>query len=166
MTRRVVVAAGSTSSLRRAAIGALTVVVAVALSAPAAAHSDLRTSRPVDGQTVSSPLTQVDLVFWASVSGSAVTVKDPEGSLVPGQASQVDDVTVRFAMAPTTVSGPYTVEYRLTSGDGDPVSGSIAFTYAPSPPGPGAARMATAVIGLAIAIWLSGRVVRRRLDDR
>ena len=161
MNRRLAQGAGTIWSRRGAAIGAVAAVVAVALSAPAIAHSELRTSRPVDGQTVSSPITEVDLVFWTSVSGNEVMVRDPNGSLVPGRTSQADDVTVRFAMAPTTASGPYTVEYHLTSRDGDPVSGSIAFTYAPSSAGPGAVRVVTLVIGLATVMWVSGRVVRR-----
>lgn len=162
MIGRLAAGAGSVSSRRGPRIAAATVVVAVVLSAPASAHSELRTSRPVDGQTVSSPFAQVDLVFWVSVSGSAVTVRDPRGSLVPGHTSQVDDVTVRFAMAPTTVSGRYLVDYRLTSPDGDQVSGSIAFTYAPTSPGLGAVPAALLVSGLAVLAWASRRVVRRR----
>jgi cobalamin biosynthesis Mg chelatase CobN len=55
-----------------------------------------------------------------------------------GPAEVLDD-TVTQPLADGLPAGAYTVEYRVTSGDGHPISGSFAFTVAQGAPSSSAA---------------------------
>ncbi|MGI3786226.1 MAG: copper resistance CopC family protein [Janthinobacterium lividum] len=110
-----------------AAIGAGLVLALVA--APAYAHDELRSSSPADGATVATPPSQVVLTFEEPpVSlGAQVVVTGPDGPVSSG-APRLDGDDVIADVQPQTPAGRYTVQWRVTSDDGHPVSGTFAFT--------------------------------------
>ena len=108
-----------------AAAGVLLVVGAV----PAAAHNELVSTDPSDGQTLSATPSSVVLTFEepAIAMGTQLVVTGPTGEVQAG-APQLVDNTVRQTLQPGAPAGSYTVAWRVTSVDGHPVSGSFGFT--------------------------------------
>ncbi|SDV03410.1 hypothetical protein SAMN04488544_3793 [Microlunatus sagamiharensis] len=111
-----------------AALGA-GLVLALGLTAPAYAHDELRSSNPADGATLAQPPAEVVLTFEEPPVdlGLQVVVTGPDGSVSSGDARiQGDDVVQ--TVQPQAPAGRYSVEWRVTSDDGHPVSGRFAFT--------------------------------------
>jgi len=136
-------------------------------ASPGFAHSDLKESKPVGGQTVRNAIDRVDLVFWSPLSDPAIDVIGPDGGPVVGQTSQVDNVTARFAMDhPVTEEGEYLVRYQVRSSDADLSKGEFTFVYAPDPAsGSGrtaAALIAVVVVAVVVGWWLVARIRTRR----
>jgi len=110
-----------------AALGAGLVLALAA--APAYAHDELKSSSPADGATLATPPAQVVLTFEeAPVElGAQVVVTGPDGSVSAG-TPRLDGDDVIQAVQPQAPAGRYTVKWRVTSDDGHPVSGTLAFT--------------------------------------
>jgi methionine-rich copper-binding protein CopC len=104
-------------------------VLASGVVAPAYAHDELKSSNPSDGATLPQPPAQVVLTFTeAPVSlGAQVVVTGPDGAVSSG-TPRLDGVNVLQDVQPQAPAGRYTVEWRVTSDDGHPVSGTLAFT--------------------------------------
>lgn len=110
-----------------AALGAGLALALVA--APAYAHDELKSSSPADGATLATPPQQVVLTFEeAPVSlGAQVVVTGPDGPVSSGAPRLAGDEVVADVQ-PSAPAGRYTVQWRVTSDDGHPVSGTFAFT--------------------------------------
>lgn len=99
-------------------------------TAPAAsAHDFLIKSSPADGATVDRVPATVRLVFDqpAQQIGTKLVVTGPSGPIQQGTPTLVDN-EVRQATTPGAPAGDYTVNWRVTSADGHPVSGTFSFT--------------------------------------
>lgn len=118
---------------RRAGPAALALALGVLspalLAAPAWAHDSLRSTNPADGTTLPTAPDAVDLVMSSTPLGlgTQVEVTGPDGLVSTGDA-QVVDTTVSQPLAQDRPAGDYTVQWRVTSSDGHPVSGSFTFT--------------------------------------
>jgi copper resistance protein C len=125
-------------------------LVAGALAAgPAAAHNSLRSTSPTaDGQVERTPAAVV-LTFDepAIALGTRIVVTGASGPVQVGEPRLVDN-TVTQTLQPGAPAGRYVVEWRVTSADGHPISGTFSFTAAapgtgepvpvPEPAGPAA----------------------------
>lgn len=111
----------------------LLALAAVLLTAGRAdAHNSLLGTDPADGSTVDAPPASITLTFDqpAQSLGTEIVVLGPDGSAVStGDAALVDN-TVTQALSTGLPAGAYTVEWRVTSADGHPLSGTLAFTVA------------------------------------
>ncbi|SEP68078.1 copper resistance CopC family protein [Microlunatus flavus] len=103
--------------------------LALALGAPAYAHDELTASNPTDGDSLGHPPAQVVLTFEeAPVDlGLQVVVTGPDGPVSAG-APRIEGTTVVQDVQPSAPAGRYTVEWRVTSDDGHPVSGRFGFS--------------------------------------
>lgn len=113
---------------------------------PAAAHNALRSSDPADGATVDTAPAQVTLTFDQSALelGTEVVVTAADGTPVSAGAAQLSGTSVVQPLAEDRPAGAYRVDWRVTSSDGHPISGSFGFT-ATAATGPAAqAAVATA----------------------
>jgi methionine-rich copper-binding protein CopC len=112
-----------------AAVALLFVGGQLLAAGPAAAHDVLEETNPKDGSTVGVTPSEVTLTFdqVAFAVGSQVLVNGPSGNVAVGPVRIVDRV-VHEAIQPGAPAGPYTVEWRVTSADGHPVSGKFSFT--------------------------------------
>jgi methionine-rich copper-binding protein CopC len=112
-----------------AAAGALLLSPFV-LTAPASAHDVFTGSTPSAGSTVTSVPTSVTLHFEEPplAAGLAVAVTAPDHSLVTGANPTLAGTDVVAPVAPLTVSGVYTVAWRVVADDGHPVTGTFTFT--------------------------------------
>lgn len=111
-----------------AAAAGLVVLPATAASA----HDSLQSTTPTDGAGVTTAPTAVVLTFDqpALALGTALVVTAPDGTNVDDGAARLVNSTVQQPIAGTLPAGTYTVEWRVTSADGHPVSGSFHFTAA------------------------------------
>jgi methionine-rich copper-binding protein CopC len=136
---------GLTARLLLVLLGsAVTLVVA---AGPASAHDALSGSSPADGSAVATVPATVVLTFDepAIAMGTRVVVRGPAGEVQQGNPVLVDD-TVSQSLQGGAPAGPYTVEWRVTSADGHPVSGSFTFTARAAGEGqPGATSTASPV---------------------
>lgn len=100
-------------------------------AAPALAHAELLRATPADGETLSEQPGEVRLVFDEPVRAEfdPVKVTDEEGNRVDGEDARTlsDDPDIVVASLEALSEGSYTVEWRITSADGDPISGEYGF---------------------------------------
>ncbi|MBP2350087.1 methionine-rich copper-binding protein CopC [Kribbella aluminosa] len=96
----------------------------------AAAHAKLESMTPTDGASMAAPPAKVVLTFNEPVGsdGTQVQVKSPSGKDVASGDVQVIDNTVTQPVGAMVEAGKYTVEARVISADGHPVTISGAFT--------------------------------------
>jgi methionine-rich copper-binding protein CopC len=109
-------------------VAGATLVVVPATAA--AAHNVLISTDPADGSTVATAPDAVVMTFDqpALALGTELVVTAPGGGNVADGPPQLVDNTVRQPVAGTLPAGTYTVQWRVTSADGHPVSGSFRFT--------------------------------------
>jgi methionine-rich copper-binding protein CopC len=119
---------------RRAVIAAAAVALAVvgitATATSASAHDQFVSMTPGDGTHVDALPEQVTLSFDNSVGseGSAVVVRAPGGARVDTAKPHVVDASISVPLRPVAaVAGTYTVDYRIVSADGHPVTGHRTF---------------------------------------
>ena len=107
------------------------VIAAVGLSAaPAAAHDELVGTTPADGSTVDTAPDRIVLTFAepAVALGTEMAVTGPDGTNLATGDVQLVGSTVVQALADLRPAGAYRVDWRVTSDDGHPVTGTFAFT--------------------------------------
>lgn len=129
MSVRTPVGAARTLAFRLALVLLGSAAVLVAAAGPAAAHDVLTATAPGNGSTVARTPSSVVLTFDAPAiaMGTKISVTGPSGDVGQGGPALVDN-TVSQALQPGAPAGPYTVEWRVTSADGHPVSGTFTFT--------------------------------------
>lgn len=104
----------------------------VAAAAPALAHAELESATPAEGENLGEAPTEVRLSFAEPVEAAfnPIEVYDQAGVRVDGDdaASDPDDPSVVVASLQEGLpAGSYTVQWTVTSADGDPVSGEYSF---------------------------------------
>ena len=122
--------------LRAAAVAAAASIALVGLSrGEAAAHTDLESSAPSDGEVLAVAPQAITLTFTEAVQPQfvQVAVTAPGGQSVNSGAAVVDGRMVRQQVS-VSANGAYVVAYRVVSSDGHPVSDQVGFAYT----GPGA----------------------------
>lgn len=113
---------------------ALAAAALVGLAPAAAAHSELTGSDPAAGAELSAVPEQVRLTFNERVEPQfatiALTTGDGQAQVIPNRvegAEVVADVPPEVAAAAGEPT-PWRITYRVVSGDGHPISGTIDFT--------------------------------------
>jgi hypothetical protein len=117
--------------VRRALVVLAGAAVALALVAgPAAAHDEIVGTSPADASTVEVAPDRVVLTFAepAIALGTQVVVTGPGGVVVSQGDVTLDGSTVVQALAASRPAGKYSVDWRVTSADGHPVTGAFTFT--------------------------------------
>jgi len=115
------------------ALAAVTVAVVAVLGATtgaAGAHAVLISSTPSVGERLVTTPPEVSLTFSEGVSADlgGLTVLDSSGeSVTSGAVEQPRPEQVRVPLQPDLADGTYLASYRVISGDGHPVAGTIVF---------------------------------------
>ena len=96
-------------------------------------HARLTSSSPADGSTAPT-VAEFVLTFSEEVNPSfvAVTVEGPQGDETEG-GPVVDGREVRQTLASDLAAGGHVATFRVVSGDGHPVSGTVRFTTTQGP---------------------------------
>jgi copper transport protein len=104
---------------------------------PAAAHTELESSTPSNGEVVGEPVSEITLVFTATVTpvDGGFEVLDPQGRVRQPDAVVSDDQTQILRFTEPIAGGPVGVRWVVAAADGHLIQGSFTFTVdAPLPP--------------------------------
>lgn len=98
-------------------------------AAPAQAHDSLESSNPADGDELDTAPGWLEMQFSADIGevGNEVVVMY-EGQDVSAGEITVDGSKVTSALPDDLGAGEYTVQWRVVSSDGHPISGEYTFT--------------------------------------
>ncbi len=125
-----------TSPLAAGTVLSLGLIVAVA--SPASAHSALLASTPADGETVTTMPAQFSVTaneplldLTGDATGFAIQVVDASGRYYGDGCLSVSESTLAMG-ATLGEPGDYRLYWQVVSADGHPVSGELAFTWAPT----------------------------------
>lgn len=104
-------------------------ILALAATAPVAAHTDLLSTDPADGQSLAEPPEQVVLRFSADLlaAGAQLRVVDESGTQVELGPVRVQKRTVSADWPASAATGAYRVSYRAVARDGHPLQGTFSF---------------------------------------
>ena len=109
---------------------ALLIGMLLGTATAARAHTQLASSNPADGATLTESQPAVELTFTGPVLLREVTVTGPAGTNPVSGAATAAGAVVTQPVA-LTDAGAYAIAYAVTSSDGHPVEGTLTFTYAP-----------------------------------
>jgi copper resistance protein C len=123
------------------AIGLAT--AALAGAGAASAHATRIATDPVENTQLTQAPSKVSATFNEALQAefAAMTVVGPDGNVWSTGDPQVEGAVISVGVRPLGPAGTYTVNYRVTSADGHPVSGSWSFSLAAAgtgTPGPSA----------------------------
>ncbi|OBA90528.1 copper resistance protein CopC [Mycobacteriaceae bacterium 1482268.1] len=143
--------------VRLVSIAVLVAAMALAGAPVAAAHAARIASDPADSAALTQGPPRVSATFNERLQPqfAAMTVVGPDNNLWSTGQPQVDGAVIGVDVRPLGPAGIYTVNYRVTSADGHPVSGSWTFRLtvaATGTPGPPAA-MPADTAGGGIPVW-------------
>jgi len=107
---------------------------------PAAAHTELRSSNPTDGQILALAPETVELVFDQPIADdfARLVARTSPGGQPTELAVGVDGTRVSATVTPdlprvtTRNRTVWTIAYRVVSEDGHPITGQLRFTVAPA----------------------------------
>ncbi|MEV1294600.1 copper resistance CopC family protein [Pseudonocardia sp. NPDC049635] len=135
------------SPIRRVTLVLPVVLVALLFgAAPAWAHTELESSTPAENAEVAQAPSEITLTFSENVPADTaeIAVLGPDGTDHAGGPATGADGTLTVPLQPLGAAGSYTIEYRVVSDDGHPVSGTIPFVLTQAGPGAATADAATA----------------------
>ena len=140
-----------------ALVATLVAAMALAGAGVASAHAIRIATDPADGAEVAHGPQRVSATFNEELQPqfAAMTVVGPDGNLWSTGDPQVKGAVIGVDVRPLGPAGTYTVNYRVTSADGHPVSGSWSFRLtvaSTGTPGPSAAKPA-GTPGGGIPVW-------------
>jgi methionine-rich copper-binding protein CopC len=133
--------------LRLSFIAILVAAMALAGAPVASAHATRIATDPAENAAMATGPQRVSATFNEQMQPdfAAMTVVGPDGNLWSSGDPQVQGAVLSIGVRPLGPAGTYTVNYRVTSADGHPVSGSWTFRLtvaATGTPGPSAAKSA------------------------
>jgi copper resistance protein C len=143
--------------LRAVLVVALVAAAALAGAAVASAHAVRIAVDPANGAALNAGPQRVSATFNEKLQPQfdAMTVVGPDGNLWSDGDPSVDGAVISIGVRELGPAGTYTVNYRVTSADGHPVSGSWSFSLTVAgkgTPGPPAAKPSDEV-GDGIPVW-------------
>lgn len=108
----------------------LTASTLVLTATPAMAHAELIDSDPADGASVATAPARVRLTFNEPVTPApnVVEIVGPDGVAWTVGTPTISGAVVTAPVQANGPAGAYTLTYRVVSGDGDEVTGDVAFT--------------------------------------
>lgn len=111
------------------AVTGVAALVGIAGAPAASAHDQLVSTDPANGATVATAPDHVTITFTDKTLalGTEVKVTAPDGSAAGAGAVQLSGTSVVQPLVAARPAGTYTVDWRVTSADGHPVSGTFTF---------------------------------------
>ena len=119
----------------RQKIAAISAVIALISPLPAQAHTSLVSSVPIKNSTIKAMPKTIAMTFddklikIAGKNVSKFSVVGPDGKEIKlGPITLTNQIISAAVLEPKPKPGVYKINYRVISGDGHPVSGTIKFT--------------------------------------
>jgi len=118
--------------LRRSLLALVVVVIGVLVGTanPASAHAVLVSATPVAGERLVTSPPEVSMTFseGVSIDLGGLEVLDSSGERVDtGDVDQPSAEQLRVPLEPDLPDGTYLATYRIVSGDGHPITGTVVF---------------------------------------
>ncbi|SEG50475.1 copper resistance CopC/CopD family protein [Bosea lathyri] len=132
----------------------LTLASTILVGGQALAHAALVEAHPPDGAIVEQAPKVVRLRFNEPVSAIVTRLTDAQGRSHPGLAVTARNETLDIAVPDDLPRGSHLLSYRVISGDGHPVGGSIVFSIGAAT-GPVFAPAPEKGAGVHAALWLA-----------
>jgi methionine-rich copper-binding protein CopC len=132
------------------------IIAALAGAGVASAHAVRVATDPVENTALAQGPQKVSATFNEKLQPqfAAMTVVGPDGNLWSTGDPLVNGAVISVSVRPLGPSGTYTVNYRVTSADGHPVSGSWPFRLTVSGTGtPGPSASATSPSRDGFPVW-------------
>jgi len=98
----------------------------IAHSIPAFGHAALTHAQPADGAVLSEPPAVATLTFNEPVSPLVISLVGPSGEII-APATVADNAIVTITL-PSLRNGTHALSWRVVSGDGHPVAGTLVFS--------------------------------------
>ena len=119
-----------TSVVGKLVVALIAMTVLLIGASTASAHSVVTGSNPADGAELAEGPEQVAISFNEVPQSQFATlnVVGPDGNLWSEGDPRIEGESVVVDVGELGPVGEYTVAYRVTSADGHPVSGTVAFT--------------------------------------
>ena len=119
----------STTARRVTLLATLAVLFSLLFVSPAAAHAELLSTTPANGDQLTRPPTEIQMTFTESVNlvDDGIRLVDHVGATVRTPEPTVNAQTVTWPMPADLPEGPYVVTWRVVSSDGHPISGAFSF---------------------------------------
>jgi len=119
----------STTARRVTLLATLAVLFSLLFVSPAAAHAELLSTTPANGDQLTRPPTEIQMTFTESVNlvDDGIRLVDHVGATVRTPEPTVNAQTVTWPMPAELPEGPYVVTWRVVSSDGHPISGAFSF---------------------------------------
>jgi len=114
------------------------VLLVLLLPISASAHSELKSSDPVDGASVPSSFSgPIVLTFSEALAdGSKADLVGADGSTVASATVDATAATMTFTLTAALAPGAYQVKWTSIAGDGDLLRGIVSFSVAAATPSP------------------------------
>lgn len=111
-------------------IAGLLMLFGLTMAQPAAAHDQLVSSNPEDGAELDAQPEWLEMDFSGNIQdvGTEVRVLQDGGDDVSAGEVTVEGTMVTSALPDDLSPGDYTVQWRVVSEDGHPISGEFTFT--------------------------------------
>jgi copper transport protein len=124
----------STTARRVTLLATLAVLFSLLFVSPAAAHAELLSTTPANGDQLTKPPTKIQMTFTESVNlvDDGIRLVDHVGATVRTPEPTVNAQTVTWPMPADLPEGPYVVTWRVVSSDGHPISGAFSFGVGPA----------------------------------
>ena len=96
----------------------------------ATAHTEVVSTLPSAGAVLNAAPNSVAITFNEALLAASVeaSILDSVGALITSVTPEVDGTVVTIPWPAGLAAGGYEVAYRVASGDGHPVTGSVAFS--------------------------------------
>jgi methionine-rich copper-binding protein CopC len=125
-------------------IAAVAIVMALALAAPASAHTSLRRSNIADGAILAENPRVFTMEFGADSGLAAVTLTDAAGRAIPLNFTPTRSIAKTFSVPlPALSPGAYRLAWRIVGGDGHVMNGAVNFRVGESAPAASAPHQAS-----------------------
>ncbi|ATG53140.1 copper resistance protein CopC [Brachybacterium vulturis] len=107
----------------------------LALPAPAQAHDTLLSTDPADGSTLETSPEAVVFTFSSDILDVSplVRVSDESGEQVAEITPTVEGPTATATLPEPLAAGTYDIQWRVVSGDGHPIEGTLTLTVEQGP---------------------------------
>jgi copper transport protein len=119
----------SMTARRVTLLATLAVLFSLLFVSPAAAHAELLSTTPANGDQLTKPPTEIRMTFTESVNlvDDGIRLVDHVGATVRTPDPTVNAQTLTWPMPADLPEGPYVVTWRVVSSDGHPISGAFSF---------------------------------------
>ena len=109
----------------------------ISISSPSAfAHTELLSTSPIAGQTLTVQPSEITLTFSEApiLAGSYIQVQQKASNLISKPKAALDGTSLVIPWPPEITPGTVQVNWRAVADDGHVENGSFAFTYKQSVP--------------------------------